>query len=60
MEVSENRGPQYSTLNSRILIIGTPKQGTPLFPETPILIDVDPVVWAYSGRPRCLASTLGR
>ena len=23
--VSENRGPQYSTLNSRILIIRTPK-----------------------------------
>ena len=29
--VSENRGPQYSTLNSRILIIRTPKQGTPNF-----------------------------
>ena len=25
MGVSENRGPQYSTLNSRILIIRTPK-----------------------------------
>ena len=23
--VSENRGPQYSTLNSRILILRTPK-----------------------------------
>ena len=29
--VSENRGPEYSTLNSRILIIGTSKQGTPSF-----------------------------
>ena len=26
MGVSENRGPQYSTLNSRILIIRTPKE----------------------------------
>ena len=25
MEVSENRGPQYSTLNSKILIIRTPQ-----------------------------------
>ena len=25
MGVSENRGPQYSTLNSRLLIIRTPK-----------------------------------
>ena len=25
MGVSENRGPEYSTLNSRILIIRTPK-----------------------------------
>ena len=25
MRVSENRGPQYSTLNSRILTIRTPK-----------------------------------
>ena len=32
--VSENRGPQYSTLNSRILIIRTPKS-VPLFSETP-------------------------
>ena len=29
--VSENRGPQYSTLNSRILIIRTPKIRYPLF-----------------------------
>ena len=27
--VSENRGPWYSALSSRILIIGTPKSGTP-------------------------------
>ena len=26
--VSQNKGPYYSTLNSRILIIRTPKQGT--------------------------------
>ena len=33
---SENRGPEYSTLNSRILIIiiiRTPKYGTPNFPK---------------------------
>ena len=29
--VSENRGPEYSTLNSRILIIRTPKYRTPNF-----------------------------
>ena len=29
--VSENRGPLYSTLNSRILMIRTPKYGTPYF-----------------------------
>ena len=29
--VSENRGPEYSTLNSRMLIIRTPKQGTLIF-----------------------------
>ena len=29
MGVSENRGPQYCALNTRILIIRTPKQGTP-------------------------------
>ena len=29
--VSENWGPQYSTLNSRILIIGTPKYGALIF-----------------------------
>ena len=28
---SENRGPEYSTLNSRILIIRTPKYGTLIF-----------------------------
>ena len=27
----ENRGPQYSTLNSRILIATTPKYGSPNF-----------------------------
>ena len=30
MGVSENRGPQYSALDSRMLIIGTPKYGNPL------------------------------
>ena len=34
MGVSENRGPQYSTLNSRILIIRTPK-GTPNIRKLP-------------------------
>ena len=31
MGVSENRGPKYSTLNSRILVIRTPKSSTPNF-----------------------------
>ena len=31
MGVSKNRGSQYSTLNSRILIIRTPKKGIPIF-----------------------------
>ena len=35
MVVSETRGPQYSTLNSRILIIRTPKLGTPNFRKLP-------------------------
>ena len=29
MGVSENSGPSYVTLNRRIFIIRTPKQGTP-------------------------------
>ena len=33
MGVSENRGPQYSTLNSRILIVRTPKIRYPVFSE---------------------------
>ena len=33
--VSENRGPEYSTLNSRILIIG-PRNKVPSFSESPI------------------------
>ena len=39
MGVSENKGPQYSTLNSRILIIRTPPMGYPQFSETPIEFD---------------------
>ena len=35
MGASENRGPLKSTLNSRILIIRTPKQGTPNFRKLP-------------------------
>ena len=35
MGVSENRGPEYSTLNSRILNIRTPKNLVPLISETP-------------------------
>ena len=35
MGVSENRGPLYNTLNSRILILGTPKKGTPNFWKLP-------------------------
>ena len=33
--VSENREPQKRTLNCRILIIRTPKQGTPYFQKLP-------------------------
>ena len=33
--VSENRGSQYSTLNSRILVIRTPRKGTPNFRKLP-------------------------
>ena len=36
MGVSENRGPQYSTLSSRILVIRTPKQDNPYFQKPPI------------------------
>ena len=36
MGVSENRGPEYSTLNSRILITRTPKQGTLIFGKSHI------------------------
>ena len=36
MGVSENRGPEYSTSNSRILIIRTPKQNTLIFGKTHI------------------------
>ena len=35
MGASENRGPEYSTPNSRILIIRTPKQGTPNLRKLP-------------------------
>ena len=35
MGVPENRGPRYSTINSRILIIKTPPNKVPLFSETP-------------------------
>ena len=35
MEASESRGPEYSTLNSRILIVRTPKYGTPYFLNLP-------------------------
>ena len=33
--VSENRGPYYGTLTSRILMIKTPKYGTPNFRKLP-------------------------
>ena len=36
MGVSENRGPYYSTPNSRILIIRTPEYGTPSFRTLPL------------------------
>ena len=38
MGVSENRGPEYSTLNSRIHIIRTPKEGTLIFGNSHILV----------------------
>ena len=33
--VSENRGPYCSTRHSRVLIVRTPKQGTPNFRKLP-------------------------
>ena len=36
MGVSENRGPQHSTVKRRILIIRTPKIRYPLFSESPM------------------------
>ena len=38
MGVSENRGPEYSTLNSRILIIRTPKKGTLILGNSHIVV----------------------
>ena len=38
MGVSENRGPEYSTLNSRTPIIRIPKQGTPNFRKLPDIV----------------------
>ena len=35
MGVSEYRGSKYSTLNSKVLIIRTPKEGTPNFRKLP-------------------------
>ena len=35
MGLSNNRGPEYSNLNSRILIIRAPKYGTPNFRKLP-------------------------
>ena len=35
LAVSENRGPQYNILNSRILITRSPKYGTPNFRKLP-------------------------
>ena len=60
MGVSENTGPSYSTLNSRILIIRTPKkQGTPNFRKVPYETSGDyskPIGWVLSvwaGLLRC-------
>ena len=36
--VSEKRGPEYSSLNSRILIVRTPKYGTPNFRNIPYYV----------------------
>ena len=38
MGVSENRGPQYSALNSRILIIRGPKIRSPYFRKLPYIL----------------------
>ena len=46
MGVSENRGPEYSTLNSRILITRAPKQGPLIFknsqmsPRVPLRVTI--------------------
>ena len=49
--VSENRGPKYSTLNSRILIIRTPKQGTPNFRKLPLSEGFDPAPLRWGSPP---------
>ena len=36
--VSENGGPSYSTLFCRILVVRTPKYGTPYFRKLPCLL----------------------
>ena len=34
--VSQNKGPQYRPQNTIVLIIGTPKKGTPSFGKPPL------------------------
>ena len=42
MGVSENRGPYYRALNSRILITRTPKYGTPICGNSHMLFGHNP------------------
>ena len=54
MGVSENRGPQYSTLNNRILIIRTPNKVPPNFRKLPYFMGAkEPYKVRGSGRQGC-------
>ena len=58
MGVSENRGPEYSTPNSRILITRTPKKVTLVFGNFQILETLNPKTLKLGGRPGAKALVL--
>ena len=48
MGVSENRGPKYSTLNSRILIVRTPNEVPLIFGNSHMHAYIHACDWTYS------------
>ena len=62
MGVSENRGPWYGTLSSRIPIIRTPKYGTPYFRKLPYSSPLYPegVPFEHFGHDLPVAEPVGR